>query len=147
MGSRRESREAALQLLFSHDIQKPEDLDGPAIESFWALRPASQNVREMSTVILRGVLENLDPIDDKIASACENYSLERISVVDRNILRIALYEMFHREDIPPIVSINEAIEIAKRFGSPDSGAFINGILDRLKEQLTRPLRSAKRDGC
>jgi N utilization substance protein B len=80
---------------------------------------------------VEGVCLHRDAIDERLADASENWRVERMSPVDRNILRIALYEMFHRDDIPPRVSINEAIELAKRFGTEDSRAFVNGVLDRL----------------
>ena len=85
---------------------------------------------------------HLPEIDDRIRRYCENYEFRRISPVDRNILRLAIYEMLHRADIPPVVSINEAIELAKTFGGGDSGRFVNGILDRVKDDLSRPLREA-----
>jgi len=85
---------------------------------------------------------HLPEIDDRIRRYCENYEFRRISPVDRNILRLAIYEMLHRDDIPPVVSINEAIELAKTFGGGDSGRFVNGILDRVKDDLSRPLREA-----
>ena len=81
--------------------------------------------------------------DERISRYTENYELGRLAVVDRNILRLAIYEMLHRPDIPPVVSINEAIEIAKRFGTEESSRFVNGILDRVKLDLKRPLRTAE----
>jgi N utilization substance protein B len=88
------------------------------------------------------MIEHLPEIDDRIRKYCENYEFNRISPVDRNVLRLAIYEMLHRDDIPPVVSIDEAIELAKTFGGADSGRFVNGILDRVKKDLTRPLREA-----
>ena len=87
-----------------------------------------------------GVLAHHAEIDARITPKLENFEFKRLAVVDRNILRLAVYEMFHTEDVPPIVCINEAVEIAKRFGSEDSGRFVNGVLDKLKGELTRPLR-------
>jgi transcription antitermination factor NusB len=88
------------------------------------------------------MLAHLPEIDDKIKRYTENYDIQRLSPVDRNVLRLAIYEMLYREDIPPVVSINEAIELAKTFGGSDSGRFVNGILDRVKDDLSRPLREA-----
>jgi len=85
---------------------------------------------------------HLQEIDERIRRYCENYEFHRISAVDRNVLRLAIYEMLYRDDIPPVVSINEAIELAKTFGGAESGRFVNGILDRVKNDLTRPLREA-----
>src|SRR5438105_6160941 len=79
-------------------------------------------------------------IDDRILGYTENYEFRRISAVDRNVLRLAIYEMLYRDDIPPVVSINEAIEVAKTFGGAESGRFVNGILDRVRKDLTRPAR-------
>ncbi len=90
--------------------------------------------------LVQGVMKNQTEIDTQIANQLENFTLERLSTIDRNVLRVAAYEMFYCEDTPPIVAINEAIELAKRFGTEESGSFVNGVLDRLKDQLTRPLR-------
>jgi len=86
------------------------------------------------------MVTHLQEIDERIRRYCENYEFHRISAVDRNVLRLAIYEMLYRDDIPPVVSINEGIELAKAFGGAESGRFVNGILDRVKNDLTRPLR-------
>jgi transcription antitermination protein NusB len=85
---------------------------------------------------------HLPDIDERIRRYCENYEFRRISAVDRNVLRLAIYEMLYRDDIPPVVSINEAIELAKAYGGTDSGRFVNGILDRIRKDLDRPAREA-----
>jgi N utilization substance protein B len=99
-------------------------------------------VREFAQPLIDGMIAQMPEIDDRIRRYCDNYEFHRISAVDRNVLRLAIYEMLYRDDIPPVVSINEAIELAKTFGGPDSGRFVNGILDRVKDDLTRPLREA-----
>ena len=99
-------------------------------------------MREFSQPLIDGMVAHLPEIDDRIKRYCENYNLNRISVVDRNVLRLAIYEMLYRDDIPPVVSINEAIELAKTFGGAESGGFVNGILDRVRKDLTRPAREA-----
>jgi N utilization substance protein B len=141
MGKRREGREAAVQFLFQDDLNKT---DGPglaaALEEFWTLRESSQRTRQFATELINGVLEHHDAIDERIKKVTANYELHRIAPVDRNILRMAIYEMLYTSEVPPVVCINEAIEIAKRFGSEDSGRFVNGILDRMKEEVARPLR-------
>ena len=140
MGKRREGREAAIQYLYFRDLNAAP---GQAeTEAFWELRPATPSVRDFARPLIEGVILHQTAIDERIRAAAENYQLHRISAVDRNILRLALYEMFHRDDIPPVVSINEAIELAKKFGTEESGRFVNGILDRVKLDLKRPLRSA-----
>ena len=131
-GIRREGREAALQFLFSHDLNdglNPEDV------SFWELRPAGRAVKAFAVEMLQGVVAHLHDIDAAIAGAVENYSLQRIDAVDRNLLRLASYEILYREDIPVPVSITEAIEISKRFGTSESPRFINGVLDRIRRSL------------
>ena len=90
--------------------------------------------------LVHGILEHQAEIDKQLSEHLENFTLTRVSTVDRNVLRLAVYEMFHCDDVPPIIAINEAIELAKRFGTEESGRFVNGILDRLKDQLTRSLR-------
>jgi len=127
---RREGREAALQFLFSHDTN--EALDPNGAEVFWELRPTKTQVKKFALKLLRGIVENLSQIDEAIVAATENYRLERITPVDRNILRVAAYELIFCEDIPPPVTLNEAIEVAKRFGSEESPKFINGVLDRIR---------------
>jgi transcription antitermination protein NusB len=166
MGKRREARERAVQFLFQHDLNPPENLDG-AIEQFWEsqqgaviaeekgkatwgekadLPPPTTDetaVRLFADPLIRGALENRDEADALIRKYCKNWDLPRIAAVDRNILRLAIHEMLHREDIPPVVSINEAVDIAKKFSTQDSGKFINGILDSVKAELMRPARVVK----
>jgi N utilization substance protein B len=140
MGKRRKAREAAVQYHFWRDLQHGETPEH--IDDFWAFCPVKPNVREFAQPIIEGMVAHLPEIDDRIRKYCENYEFHRIAAVDRNILRLAIYEMLHRDDIPPVVSINEAIELAKTFGGADSGRFVNGILDRVKGDLSRPLREA-----
>jgi N utilization substance protein B len=138
MSKRREGRETAVQLLFSRDFTPPgaeHEVDG-----FFEIHSAGPKIRQHAVELYHGVVSNLEAIDRRLVGCLENFSLERLAGVDRNILRLAIYEMFHRDDVPPIVTINEAIEISKRFGTPDSGRFVNGVLDRLKQDLQRPLR-------
>jgi N utilization substance protein B len=138
MGRRRAARQSALQYHFWRDLHGG---DGPdSIEEFWAMCPPSPRVREFAQPLIEGMLAHLPELDERIRRYCENYEFHRISAVDRNVLRLAIYEMLHRDDIPPVVSINEAIELAKMFGGGESGRFVNGILDRIKGDLTRPLR-------
>ena len=141
MGKRREGREAAVQFLFQDDLNKTDsEAMAEVLEEFWKLRESAARTRAFATELIRGVFENHDAIDERIKKVTANYELHRIAPVDRNILRVAIYEMLYTTEVPPVVCINEAIEIAKRFGSEDSGRFVNGILDRLKEEVARPLR-------
>ena len=163
MRKRREARERAVQFLFQHDVNPPENLQA-AIDHFWdntrlnahleanpgptygeKIEVAAATADELATrlfadALIRGVVENRDAIDDAIKKHAHNWDLHRIAVVDRNIMRLAIHEMLHREDIPPVVSINEAVDIAKKFSTEDSGKFVNGILDKVKGDLLRPAR-------
>ena len=166
MGKRREARERAVQFLFQHDLNPPDDLNA-AIEQFWEsqrtaaiagekgnatwgqkieLPPPTADeleVRRFAEPLIRGALEFREEADTLVRKYSKNWDLPRIAAVDRNILRLAIYEMLHREDIPPVVSINEAVDIAKRFSTDDSGKFVNGILDSVKGELMRPARQVK----
>lgn len=163
---RREARERAVQFLFQFDLNKAEDLD-QELSHFWdsqrdaaiaeekgkarwgeavELPPPTSDeaaVRLFAEPLIRGTLEHRAEIDERIQKYAKNWELSRMAVVDRNILRLAVYEMLHRDDIPPVVSINEAVDIAKRFSTDESGRFVNGILDKIKGDLMRPARIVK----
>ena len=145
MGKRHKAREAAIQYHFWRDLQRGAAPEG--VDEFWEFCPATPGVREFAQPLIEGMVEHLDEIDDRIKKYAENYNLNRISAVERNVLRLAIYEMLYRDDIPPVVSINEAIELAKTFGGAESGKFVNGILDRIRKDLNRPAREpvTKRD--
>ena len=130
MGVRRKAREFALQVLYQHDLNKENALED-LLNDFLSDKEVPGDIREFCHRLVKGTLSTLDEMDQQIRSCTENWSLERISVVDRNILRIAIYELFYIENIPVRVTLNEAIEIAKRFGQEDSASFINGVLDRV----------------
>jgi N utilization substance protein B len=133
MRKRTKAREFALQVLYQIDITKSDARS--TIEDFWKNRETDTEaaVKEFAEGIIAGVMEHKDEIDKAISEAAENWGLSRMAVVDRNILRLTAYELLHRQDIPPKVSINEAIEIAKKYGDQDSGKFVNGILDRINK--------------
>jgi N utilization substance protein B len=142
MGKRREGREVALQLLFHWDLNVQKAPQATDLDLFWELRNVIAGVRSFAMTVLNGVIAHQSTIDSKITKYTANYELKRISAVDRNILRMAIYEMLYAIDVPPIVAINEAIDIAKKFGTEESGKFVNGVLDRVKLDLDRPLRTA-----
>jgi transcription antitermination protein NusB len=166
MGKRREARERAVQFLFQHDLNPPVELP-PALEQFWESQRAAAiaeekgaanwgqpvelppptadeaAVRLFAEPLIKGALEHREEADDLIKKHAKNWELHRIAAVDRNILRLAIFEMLHRDDIPPVVSINEAVDIAKKFSTQDSGKFVNGILDKIKGDLLRPARVVK----
>lgn len=137
MGVRREGREAAVQYLYLRDLNGESDL--PAYYKFRGLSPAA---RRFCDSIVAGTTEHKDSIDETIRKSTQNYELNRISVVDRNVLRVAIYEMLHCPETPPVVSINEAIEIAKKYSTEESGRFVNGVLDQIRATLARPARTA-----
>ena len=136
MGKRREARERAVQFLFQHDLNRPDNLD-EALEQFWSSQRAAAiaeekeaatwgqpielppptadeaAVRLFADPLIRGAIEHLDEADALIKKYAQNWEFHRIAAVDRNIMRLAIFEMLHREDIPPVVSINEAVDIAK----------------------------------
>ncbi len=133
MRERRKAREVALQVLYGLDVS-PGNLQ-EAIELFWKNFEAPEKVKAFSSVLLEGTWNNREQIDALISSCAENWSIERMSKVDRSILRMAVFELLHCHDVPPKVAINEAIELGKLFGSENSGAFINGVLDALYAKL------------
>ena len=127
MGARRKARELALQMLYQHD------LSGNAADAIIGtsedLQKSKANTREFAERIFRGTLDHLARIDEMIVAQADNWRLERMAVVDRNIIRMSVYEFLHETDTPKLVIIDEAIEIAKKFGTQKSSQFINGILD------------------
>jgi N utilization substance protein B len=127
MGARRKARELALQMLFQHDMSGNEP--DMIITTFEDLQKSKPNTREFATKIFRGTVDHLSELDDMIQAQAENWRLSRMAVVDRNIIRMSVYEFLHETDTPKLVIIDEAIEIAKKFGTQKSSQFINGILD------------------
>lgn len=136
MGRRTKSREIALQVLYQVELNGGDA--GEAFNLFWHNFGPSPALKDFSEKIVQGVCRHREQIDSIIESFSEHWRLERITVVDRNILRLAIFELLHCPDIPTKVVLNEAVELGKRFGSDQSGAFVNGILDRISHQLTRP---------
>jgi N utilization substance protein B len=132
---RRRSREYALQILFQLELSGGE-LNEEMLREFWEGNEEPEDVKAFTRDIVRATLENLDEIDAIIKKAAEHWSIERMAVIDRNILRAAVYELFYRADIPHSVVINEAIEVAKKYSTQESAAFINGILDKLARQAS-----------
>ena len=127
MGARRKARELALQMLFQHDMAGNEP--DMIIATFEDLQKSKPNTREFAVKIFRGTVDHIAEIDDMIQAQAENWRLSRMAVVDRNIIRMSVYEFLHETDTPKLVIIDEAIEIAKKFGTQKSSQFINGILD------------------
>lgn len=130
---RRKAREYALQLLFQTDFTQGK-LNSKDIKEFWSDKKEAKDVRDFTEDLVRGTLGRLNEIDTIIETVTENWLLKRMSAVDRNILRFAAYEILYRKDIPSAVTINEAIEIAKKYSSTEAAPFLNGVLDRLAKE-------------
>ena len=166
MGLRHDAREWALQFLFQSEFNQDASLD-KAVRLFWQFQdewaaaspseaaasakdPADNahaakgraKARRFAEELARGVIAHHKEIDPLIEKYAANWEIDRMGIVDRNVMRIAVYEMLHRDDIPPVVSINEAVDLAKAFSSVESGKFVNGILDRVRMGLDRPARDA-----
>lgn len=149
--NRRTGRECALKMLFAHKVDSAQSNPEQLSELFWAnfrfaddalgepletdVEPLPTATRLFAEALVKGVVEFCPVIDQKIIAAAKNWSLERMATVDLSILRIGTFELLYRPDIPARVSINEAIEIAKRYGTKDSPAFINGLLDKIAQQI------------
>jgi N utilization substance protein B len=133
---RRRAREYALQILFQIDF-KEKKIANKDLESFWSDKDVSEDIRKFTETLVKGTLQRLEEIDSKIEKVAENWILNRMAAVDRNILRFAAYEILYRKDIPLAVTINEAIEIAKKFSTSEAAPFINGILDKLAKEADR----------
>ncbi len=166
MGIRHEAREWALQFLFQSEFNRDESID-EGFKLFWrqqdedslpppsgagkeVLKPSESAGRDarmrskarlFAEELARGVITHHQTIDPLISQHAENWEIDRMGTVDRNAMRIAVYEMLYRDDIPPVVSINEAVDLAKAFSSIESGKFVNGILDRIRKGIDRPARN------
>jgi transcription antitermination factor NusB len=129
LGTRRKARELAIQVLFHMEFN-PGD-PGETFDLVCAHFHSPQSIREFSKKLVCGVWENKEYLDRRLRQASKNWRLERMSRVDRSILRLGAFEVLFMEDIPPKVSIDEAVELGKKYGTEESGAFINGILDNI----------------
>ncbi len=138
MGDRRQSRELALQALFFLDMNSSKDVAADVaafcLENEAALTPT---VRPFFMDLVQGVTGAMDKIDPMLETYSKNWKVSRMPVVDRNIMRIAAFELLERQDIPPSVTINEAVDIAKKYSTRESGPFVNGILDRIRVSIGR----------
>ncbi len=136
MGKRRDGRLAAVQYLFANEMHG--DTGQADRAAFWELHSIKGAARDFAEALIEGVLKDRGQIDEQIRVLLENYSFERLAVVDRNVLRLAAYELATAQDVPAPVILNEAIEVAKMLGGGESGSFVNGILHKLAQQM-RPL--------
>ncbi len=131
MGKRRNAREVAVQFLFLREYNEDVACER-LLPPFWEFARVEDEVREFAQGLIHGVLALRPALDALIQRYVENWDFKRIAVIERNILRISFYEILYRSDIPDVASINEAVDIAKKYGSADSGKFVNGVLDRVK---------------
>ena len=129
MRRRTKARELALQFLYRLDITK-EDPAG-ALIYFWQEHRAEKRIKEFAAKLIQGTIGKISGIDRLISKYAQNWQLKRMAVIDRNILRLGTFELKFTEDVPPKVAINEAVELAKRYGDTESGKFVNGILDKI----------------
>lgn len=134
-GARSTAREAALQLLYA--LEASGENERHVTQSFWRETPGDPEGRPYAEELFAGTLARLTEIDEKIRAASDNWRVERMSRVDRNVLRLGTYELLERSDVPRAVIIDEAIELAKRYGSEGSGKFVNGVLERVATEIGR----------
>lgn len=135
MRRRTKAREFTLQVLYQMDITG--DSYDAALENFWQAHSQEfieAEVKNFMSELVKGVADNLEAINKKVSQYATNWELKRMAVVDRNILRLGCYELMLRDDIPPKVSINEAVELAKKYSGPEAAKFVNGILDKIKSE-------------
>jgi N utilization substance protein B len=133
---RRKAREYALQILFQIDFTK-KNIDSFDFRQFWSEKRNNQDIKHFTEELVRGTLDNLEEIDTILDTVADNWILGRMAAVDRAILRFAAYELLYRRDIPSAVTINEAIEIAKKYSSSEAVAFLNGVLDRFAHEVKK----------
>ena len=125
------ARECALKILYRIEISK-ESVTA-SLKDFWSVEQVDKEVKDFTNSLVKGTHGNLSRIDEIISKYADNWELKRIAVVDKNVLRMGIFQLLYRDDIPPKVSINEAIELAKKYGDVDSGKFVNGILDKVRK--------------
>jgi N utilization substance protein B len=142
VSGRRETREWIIQFLFQLDFN-PEPID-IALTDFWEEKDPIEREKTYAEEIIKGVMQRKDELDDRLSQYARHWDSERMGAVDRTVMRIALFEMLYRDDVPPVVSINEAVHFAKDFSSFQSGRFVNGVLDRIRKDLDRPARTTCR---
>ena len=138
MGARRKARECALQMLFAYDVARPsvEEL----VETYWGeMAESGEDVKDFANELAVGTISYLTEIDERIRLRTEHWRISRMAIVDRNLLRMAVYEFMHQSNTPRTVAINEALEIARRFSTHEATQFINGILDAIKRDLDAPV--------
>lgn len=139
VNGRRETREWIVQFLFQMDFN-PEPID-IALADFWEEKTPIEREKTYAEEIIKGVVQRKDELDAKLSEYATRWNSDRMGAVDRTVMRVALFEMLYRDDVPPVVSINEAVHFAKDFSSFQSGRFVNGVLDRIRKEIDRPART------
>lgn len=134
MRKRTQSRTFALQVLYQVDITHDNHVE--CLNNFWLdlEEPAEDEIKKFTAELVNGVIDNLKDIDKKITEFATNWQIQRMAVIDRNVLRLSCFELLYRDDIPPKVSINEAVELAKKYSGVEAGKFVNGVLDKIKSE-------------
>jgi N utilization substance protein B len=143
MGKRRKARESTLQILFQleFDDKQPEKV----IDSFWKNQKATNEIKEHCRWLVEGITSHRENIDRLIQSVSANWRISRMAIVDRNVLRIAVFELLHEEDLAPAIVINEAIEIVKKYSSEEGATFVNGILDAVRKEIQKMKNLSKEE--
>ena len=142
VNGRRETREWIMQFLFQLDFN-PEPMD-IALKDFWEEKEPSEREKTYAEEIIKGVVQHKAELDERLSEYAKRWDSDRMGGVDRTVMRVALFEMLYREDVPPIVSIKEAVHFAKDFSSFQSGRFVNGVLDRIRKDIDRPARTSSK---
>jgi N utilization substance protein B len=135
MGARTTAREAALQMLFAIDTTGNDVVQ--TIHDYWRETPGDPEGKSYANELVQGVITVIDELDGRISEASANWRVERMTRVDRNVLRLGVYELLYRLEVPRPVALDEAVELAKRYGSEDSRAFVNGVLDQVADDCGR----------
>ncbi|MCM8831235.1 MAG: transcription antitermination factor NusB [Candidatus Omnitrophica bacterium] len=141
MRARSKAREIALYILYQIEISKKDP--SLALRDYLEVNPQPPQISDFASLLIEGIVKNLSRIDSVIKKYLKNWEIDRMALIDRNILRLACFELLFLEDIPPKVSINEAIELAKRFGDIDSSKFINGVLDKIYKLESKKINNTQ----
>lgn len=139
VNGRRETREWIMQFLFQLDFN-PEPID-TALKDFWEEKNPVPREKQYAEEVIKGVVQRKEELDERLSKYANRWNSDRMGAVDRAVMRVALFEMLYRDDVPPVVSINEAVHFAKDFSSFQSGRFVNGVLDRIRKEIDRPART------
>jgi len=143
MGKRRKARESTLQILFQLEFND-RGLEN-IFESFWQEKRASKEIKEYCRWLVEGIVSHRKKIDQLIQSVSENWRIDRMALVDRNVLRIAVFELLYEENLAPAIVIDEAIEVSKKYSTEESATFVNGILDAVRRKIEKMQRQPKEE--